>query len=85
MSVVVGINFDRKIIEYLTLLAIETKTNRSFIVNSLIRDLRDAISKEKKKDKSFDEKKILFSYSDAFQREGRSNTNTIKNLKPRAA
>jgi hypothetical protein len=84
-TAVASVNLDQKSWDYLNWLAQQTKTNRSYIVNCLIRELQDSIKREKKRDKSFDEKKILFTFTEAFQREGKSNTNTIKKLKPRAA
>jgi hypothetical protein len=84
-TVVASVNLDQTSWDYLNWLALETKTNRSHIVNCLIRELQNSIKMEKLKDKSFNEKKILWTFTEAFYREGKSNTNTIKNLKPRAA
>jgi len=84
-TVISSVNLDMKASQYLNWLAVKTKTNRSHIVNCLIRELEESIKTEKKLNKDFDEKKILFTFTEAFYREGKSNTNTIKNLKPRAA
>ena len=77
-NIVTSVNLDVEAFNFVTWVASESKTNRSYIVNCLIHEMRDSIEIEKKKSKNFDVKNIFFSLNEAFYREGKQNSNSIK-------
>jgi hypothetical protein len=81
-NIVTAFNLDIEAYNYVKWLAAESKTNKSYIVNSLIHEMHDSIENEKKKNKNFDEKNIIFSLNEAYYRTEKKNINPLKNKIP---
>jgi hypothetical protein len=79
-NVITSVNLDSEAFQFVTWVASESKTNRSYIVNCLIHEMMDSIEIEKKKNKKFDVKNILFSLNQAYYRVGHQNLNMIKKV-----